>query len=250
MSATRTFRHFLLTAATGFLATFSPAAANAQTLFYNGDWDGYSGVTSSRGTVPSQTSMLYESFLTGGSGWSITGLFANFLVYYNRPWSAIEFEIRTGMADGDPGTLLFGGQGPVTSWAATGRYCCFFGDGSRLDEYRAELSGLSISLSPGEYWLGLRVVDSYSLPAFLVTTSGQNAFAADLDGTGIWDAPGAGLDYWQVPPWNDGTSHDFSMGALGTSAEALDVVPEPTSFALLALGLGALSAKSHRRKKS
>ena len=142
-----------------------PTSAQAQ-LWYNGDMNGVNALSSERNTVVSQA-MVYDNFVVTGAGWTINSVFGNFLAGFT--WSTADYEIRTGISTGNGGTLLFSGSGVVASQVATGNTA--FG----MTEYTATISGLSIFLNPGTYWLGIPPVgtgNNGSDRAFVATTSG------------------------------------------------------------------------------
>jgi hypothetical protein len=146
------------------------------------------------------------------------------------------------LSSGDAGTVVAAGTSPVTQ-TPTGRSLLEF------DEFTILVSGLSIDLPPGTYWLS-------------VTPHGVGGSEASLNSVT------RGLNALGSPPGNDGNSFldsaplaadfaaldeiffpapDFSMGVAGSVLGA-QVVPEPASIVLTALGLAGLACASMTRK--
>lgn len=232
----------LRVAAVAAIAAAVPTTAQAQ-LWYNGDFNGVNGLSSERNTVVSQ-SMVFDNFVVTGAGWTINSVFGNFLS--NFTWSTADFEIRTGVSLGNAGSLVASGSGAATQ-VATGR------SGLGFDEYTATISGLSIFLNPGTYWLGVSVVGSGNNGndrAFLSTTSGTNGSNATIDGVAYFNSTFFFANF-ATASGQTGTPSDFSLGVdgagSGQSTGGDDVVPEPATMTLLATGLAGMAAARRRR---
>lgn len=244
-------RRLLLLAA---LATASPAAA--QTLVYQGDHQG--GTTcSTKGSSLATGCVMYDNITVGGDGWNVTGLFGHFYqpaVDGMAPWTSAFWEIRSGMSEGNAGTLLFGGASSVVSatQVATGRS---FTGSATFEEYLATLILPEFFLAPGSYWIGIAPVvietaASY-VGAYASWTGGTGGINSQADNKGIAWINGS-QNYLVV-------DHDFSYGVLGTLAESGDpgngnpgnpnvTVPEPATVTLLAAGLLAVAGLRRRRR--
>ena len=89
-----------------------------------------------------------------GETWEVTGLFTNNLSEYGvldqgaEPLSVAYWSINEGVFPGSAGTVLASGTSPATS-TPTGRAA--FED----SEYTIQVTGLSVTLSAGSYWLAV-----------------------------------------------------------------------------------------------
>lgn len=232
----------LRAAAVAAFATALPSSAEAQ-LWYNGDLNGVNALSSERNTVVSQ-SMVYDNFVVTGAGWTINSVFGNFLA--NFAWSTADYEIRTGVSVGNGGTVVSSGSGLAASQVATGNTA--FG----LTEYTATISGLSLFLNPGTYWLGISPVgtgNNGSDRAFLATTSGTNGSNANIDGLAFFNSTFFGANFGLTS--DQGVAGDLSLGVdgagSGQSTGGEEVVPEPATMTLLATGLAGMAAARRRK---
>lgn len=119
----------------------SNGLANETTLFVNGS--PYGAATWVPFIVPT------------GQTWTVSGLFTNNFMSYgvldqtpNTPTQAAYWAINTGSLPGNAGTQVASGTSAATS-TPTGR--SNFG----LQEFTVEVSGLSVTLGSGEYWLAV-----------------------------------------------------------------------------------------------
>ena len=232
----------LLVAAVAVVGMSLPTSAQAQ-LWYNGDFNGVNALSSERNTTVSQ-SMVYDNFVVTGAGWTINSVFGNFLA--NFAWSTADYELRTGVSVGNGGTVVSSGTGLAATQVATGN------SGFGLTEYTATISGLSIFLNPGTYWLGLSVVgtgNNGSDRAFVATTSGTGGSNANIDGVAYFNSTFFGTNFG--PTSNEGVVGDLSLGVdgagSGQSTGGDDVVPEPATMTLLATGLAGMAAARRRK---
>jgi hypothetical protein len=89
-----------------------------------------------------------------GEMWAVTGLFTNNLASYGvldqgaEPLSVAYWSINEGMFPGNAGTVIDSGTAAATS-TPTGRGA--FDD----TEYTVQVTGLSVVLSPGSYWMSV-----------------------------------------------------------------------------------------------
>jgi hypothetical protein len=119
-------------------STIANALANETTLLAPGS--PYGAATWVPFTVPA------------GEKWEVTGLFTNNLALYGvldqgtQPTSVAYWSINEGIFSGSGGTIVDSSTSPATS-TPTGRAA--FG----LSEYTVQVTGLSITLRAGSYWM-------------------------------------------------------------------------------------------------
>ena len=122
-------------------------------LFYGGDFDSTNsnanGLASEKDLIVSQAEVLNPFLVPSGHSWSVTGVFGNTLstVGVIDP-SQADWSIRTGVSNGNGGTIVASGTSTAT-YTATGR------NGFGLNEYTVfvDLSGSPITLTSGKYFL-------------------------------------------------------------------------------------------------
>jgi hypothetical protein len=155
---------------------------------------------------------------------AVTGLFTN--NYSSIVPDYGYWEIRSGVSEGNGGTLIASGALPVTN-TPTGRHLDYY------DEYNNTVSGLNVHLPRGQYWFA--VVPS--CPTCMGDAFNSNTFG--LNSIGQSDL---NLEYLDIPNGarfeNANTFGDFPTFSSGLYAS--EIVPEPGSLTLL--GAGAASA--------
>jgi hypothetical protein len=232
------------------LATIFAVPSRAEILWYNGDFasnsfgvlNGINMTFEGQFPNPGQAS-VYDDFNVpaAAGGWHLDTIWSNNLMTFTSVTQAA-WSIRMNLSSGDAGTIVAAGTSPVTQ-TPTGRSLLEF------DEFTILVSGLSIDLPPDTYWLS-------------VTPHGVGGSEASLNSVT------RGLNALGSPPGNDGNSFldsallaadfaaldetffpapDFSMGVAGSVLGA-QVVPEPASIVLTALGLAGLACASMTRK--
>jgi PEP-CTERM motif len=213
--------------------------ASAAILWYNGDFNGNNGLTNERNTDVSQ-SYTYDNFVIGAGGATITSVFSNNLM--NFVTTTADWEIRSGVSNGNGGTLIASGVGSLASQTPTGN------TGFGFTEFTIQVDGLNVALAPGTYWLAVAPVDSGSGRSFVSTTSGANAVGSPPgnDDNSFLDSAFFGASF---QPASDfvGAPADFSMGVLGNSGVA--AVPEPATLTLLGVTLAGMAGYRLRRRK-
>jgi hypothetical protein len=211
-------------AALCLLATVDGSAHGESLLWYGGDVPPSSGFINNTRVSADFGSSVLDDFVVS-DGWHVTGLFSNNVADYpinTAPFTQAVWSIRTGVGPGDPGNILFGGLSSVTV-TPTGR--TFGGD----VEYTVAVSGLSLDLAPGVYFMNVSPV---AMP--------QIYYVGISDGTNAVGIAGPGGIFREDRFIVNGTLQDdvvgpsmgrASMGVIGT------VVPEPATATLLGIAL-------------
>lgn len=112
--------------------------ANENTLFVSGN--------------PYGAAVWIPFTVPAGQKWGVTGLFTNNLASYGvldqgtQPTAVAYWAINQQVSAGSPGVEIDSGISPATS-TATGR------SGFGLNEFTVQVTGLSVTLAPGTYWL-------------------------------------------------------------------------------------------------
>lgn len=213
------------------LSVSGSALAAPVLLWYNGDYDYMNALANERNTA-NPPAAVYDNFNVPDPGWLITRIFSNNVtMQITSPITTADWEIRSGVTEGDGGTLIASGTGAPASWTPTGRSLAHF------IEYQLAVDGLSVSLPPGQYWLMVRPVGSGVGRSFLSKTSGANGVNALLDGNHFLTRLDEGHYFSRF--FSD-TGADFSMGVYGY------VLPEPTTMGLAAAGLLSLLFRRRR----
>jgi hypothetical protein len=214
----------VLTAAFAFTASVS-AQAPPGSLWYNGDFNGANGLANERNTTTGQAA-VYDDFDVTAPMWDVTAVFSDNLL--NTVVTGADWEIRTGLSNGNAGTLIASGTTNSPVVTPTGR------SGFGFTEYMVEVTGLNVFLpmlpSGQHYWLNVTPVGNGTGRSFNSTTSGANCVGTPCgnDGNSFYNSTSFGT-FFQGPG-----AQDFSNGVIGT------VVPEPATLVLLTCGVGLL----------
>jgi hypothetical protein len=230
----------LALAVTGTLALNTTAIAQAPpgSLWYNGDFNGVNGLANERNTVVTQAAVYDDFDVTAPLGWNVTAVFSDNLE--NTNVTAADWEIRTGVSEGNGGTLIASGttNSPIVTQVGRG--------GFGFQEYRVEVVGLNVFLprlpSGQRYWLNVTPVGDGTGRSFNTNTSGVNCVGTPCgnDQNAFFNSIFFGANFTSTA--NEGEPTDFSNGVIGT------VVPEPATVALLICGVGALLIALRRRR--
>jgi PEP-CTERM motif len=241
------------------------APCQAGILWYNGDYDGRDALSSAtnldysnKGVTTAYSSFVYDDFVVpAGQTWTITSVFGNFEFYFNNgsygptllPTTAT-WQIRTGVSTGIGGTVVASGDTTATVTP----------ENSANSEYKVAAAVPSITLQAGTYWLTVAPNDPDTSGALsdysgVETTSGANAVGTPPGNDGnsyitTGNLPTTNSGYRNFAPTSNDENaigltgpYDYSFGVVGTP----NVVPEPASLAMLALGLAGVSIRCRRR---
>jgi hypothetical protein len=207
------------------------------TLWYNGDFDGRDGGANQDGGQfgAGFSSYIYDNFTGPPSGqtWTVTGVFSNNLlaVGLNTAITTADWEIRTGVSEGNGGTVVASASAAPATVTATGR--SGFGD----SEYTVMVTGLNVTLpglSSGFYFLAVVPVVPSGVfgQSFESTTSGANCAGTPCgnDGNSWWNSNLFGVNFTSTMNLFGSGTWDLSMGVIGTSATPTPT-PTPTPSA-------------------
>lgn len=209
-----------------------PAVADpiANTLWFSGNADlGHWG----NGPVGGLTNWQ-EFTVTDAAGWTLTDVYSLGDTYGG---TQAEWSIRTGMAQGDGGTTIYGGTATINTGIT-------FGSAQVID-----VSVPSIYLAPGNYWLEVAPFGQ-CCGAEIWATTGTGA----LNGSAL--GGDASLRYW--PSQNQdyinaafypGSQYGVALseGVAGTVGAP---VPEPGTASLLICGFGCVMAGTLRLRRA
>src|SRR6202007_2600475 len=96
-----------------FLAAFAlRTTAIAQpppgSLWYNGDWNLVNGLHNERNTTYAKAAVYDDFDVTNPLGWNVTAVFSN-NIFFGMTVTAADWGIRTGISEGNAGTLVASG---------------------------------------------------------------------------------------------------------------------------------------------
>jgi len=217
------------------------AQAPPGSLWYNGDFNGVNGLANERNTAVTQAAVYDDFNVTAPLGWNVTAVFSDNLMLTGVPiMSGADWEIRSGVSEGNAGTLVASGTTSSPMVTPTGRL-----EGNEFTEYMVEVTGLNVFLpmlpSGQHYWLNVTPVGNGTGRSFNSDTSGTHCVGTPCgnDGNAFFNSTFFGAYFTSTS--NFGQT-DFSDGVIGT------VVPEPATVALLTCGVGALLIALRRRR--
>jgi hypothetical protein len=227
-----------------FIVLFIGTVANAQCpsgcLFYGGDFDPNN--PNSNG-LANETDLIvggnpygaatYQNFVNSQT-WNVTGLFTNNLSTLTP--SSGYWEVRSGMSEGNGGTLIASGTGSGGNFSQTPTGRSGFG----YTEYADLVTGLSVNLPAGMYWLAM-------VPT-CPTCNGRSFNSNSLEGLNAVGTQISNDQFWNASLFGEFTNADnlgvfptFSSGVIGTT------VPEPSSILMPGSGLLGVVGVVRRR---
>jgi len=226
----------LMLAAAAAMALGSVGAAHATVLYYGGDFDpgnqNANALANEKDASVNQAA-TYDNFTVGAGGWHVTGLFTNNLT--DLDITGADWEIRSGVSEGDGGTLLFSGSGAATV-TPTGR------SGFGYTEFMVDVT-VAFDLSPGVYWMSVTPVSGSGGRSFESNTFGLNSVGVHTSGDDFWNSSFFGANFTNAN--NEGVFPTFSSGVEGSEG----AVPEPATWAMMLVGFGGLGAAMRRQRR-
>ena len=117
---------------------------SAGTLFYSGDFDpnnvNANSLSNEVDTAITGTA-TYTPFIVSGSNWTVTGLFTDNLMNLSPAPTSANWEILSGVSEGNGGTVVASGSGTPTI-TDTGL------SGFGYEDYEVEITGLNHHTGP------------------------------------------------------------------------------------------------------
>jgi hypothetical protein len=210
--------------------------ARAEVLFYGGDFnprfwyaDSLSNENDTAVHGDPYGSAVYQNFVVpAGQRWNVTALFSNDIMTLTPSFAY--WEIRTGVSEGNAGTLLSSGAGS-DSYHRKGDFA----------EYANTVSGLNLMLGGGTYWFAV-VPEAPGQQGTSANTNtyGQNSIGTQITDQQYFNSPFYGYNFTDAGDL--GYFPIFSSGVTGT------VVPEPSSMVTMATGVIAAVLGIRRRR--
>jgi len=200
------------------LALSASAQPPPGALWYNGDFTG-DGTDSRANQIDGDgcdflpTAQTYDDFTVGPFGWNVTEVFSdnlldNFCYGSGGVIIGAVWEIRQGVSTGNPGVQIAQGFTVTPAVTATGRSWII--NGNEFVEYRVEVQGLNVFLSPGTYHLNVTpILNGHGL------TKNSNTTGTDCLGTPCGNNGNAFQNVPNGPYWQP-VNGDFAMGVVGS----------------------------------
>jgi len=213
----------------------SAGQVQAAVIWFNGDPNLVNGLSNELNSEIS--GKVYDDFNVT-SAVTVTELFPNNFMSFSTSLAA--WEIRSNVSVGNGGTLIAGGTSAATQ---TPNGFNAFG----LTGYRINVSGLSITLSPGTYWLAVTPIDTLDGRSFVQTTSGANALGTPPGNNqnAFFDSVYFGANFSPTSSDPQNQPYDYSMGVNAS----MTAVPEPSSIAIFGIGAYVAGIGAVRRRR-
>lgn len=207
-----------------WLALSANGQAPPGALWYNGDFDDGNGsefneIVSNPYFGPPVSQIYDDVTVPPPFGWNVTEVFSDNLacggVDCDGSTTVVGavWEIRQGVSAGNPGVQIVQGFTVTPVVTATGRSGPFIFSNLIVPEYRVEVQGLNVFLSPGTYHLNVTPILSSgsSGAAGNSITTGTDCVGTPCgnNGNAFQNVPNGA--YWQP------VSGDFAMGVVGNS---------------------------------
>lgn len=213
-----------------------PVEAGYTCVFYGGDFDpnnsNANGLANENDAIVGGNpygAATYQNFIYAGG--TVTGLATNNQSGLN-PATAY-WEIRSGVSEGNGGTLIASGTG-ATSNQATGRSA--FG----YAEYTNFVGNLNVNLDAGTYWMAVVPQDPLNASrSFESNTFGLNAVGTQNSDLQYFNSALFGANFTNAD--NEGVFSTFSSAVYGQN------IPEPSSMIMLGSGLVVAAGALRRR---
>jgi hypothetical protein len=189
-------------------------------LWYNGDFNGVNALPNEQNTAVEQSS-VYDDFIVPSPGWHVTSVFSDNL--QSTTVTGANWEIRSGVSEGNGGTVVASGMTttPVVTRTGRGTFNFF--------EFMIEVTGLSVDLAPGTYWLNVTPIGNGTGLSYNSDTSGTNCVGLPCgnDDNAFIDSTTFGFVFHNTSSVDIGQP-DFSMGVIGSGSGAETPTPTPT----------------------
>ena len=227
----------------GVAANACPNLNGSTCLFYGGDFDPNNPNANG---LPNENDALvhgdpygaatYQNFIYDGHS-PITGLFTNNFIITNTVPKIGYWEIRSGVSEGNGGTLVASGTGVLTN-TPTG-----------ISDFGFPIFTDSVTFSPmilaaGTYWFSVVPECSPTCGensrSYNANTLGLNSVGTQINNEQFFNSSFFGVNFTNANNEGASTYQTFSSGVLTD-------VPEPSSMTMLGSGLLAAAGVVRRR---